>query len=1352
MSEPHDFRKVEELYHAALARGLDQRDVFLKVACGADEGLLREVKSLLGYEEEAKRLLDEPALDFAARELAQDPARSLIGRRIRGYEVLALLGAGGMGEVYRARDTTLGREVALKLVPRELSGDPERLSRLDREARLLASLNHPAIATLYGLEEADGLRFLVMELVPGETLAARLSRGPLPTREALAVVRQMAEGLAAAHEKGIVHRDLKPANVVVTPDGRVKLLDFGLAKLRPVVDSPLETASGITEAGTVLGTVGYMSPEQVKGRPTDPPSDVFSFGAVFYEMVTGRRAFKGESAVETMNAILKEEPAWLGSASGALPPAVGRVVRRCLEKDPAKRFRSARELCVALEAVSDLSGAAASVSGVVLRTLFVAELVNRTEMITALGDGTATALLARADHAIDDAAASTGGEALSSTEGLTYLFARPIDAVMAAMQCHERIGELGRETGNPLLARVGLHLGEVVAGAEGGGAIRVEGMARAIVHRLTELAGGGQTLVTQGAFDLARRATVGAESGHSELRWLAHGAYRVKGFDEPIGVFEVGIDGHSPLRPPVAGAAGKRLAAAEDETTLGWRPAMGLEVPGRESFVLNQRLGEGGVGEVWLAEHRKTKEKRVFKFCFEAERLRGLKREVTLFRLLKETLGERDDIARVLDWSFDEAPFFIESEYTEGGSLKDWAEGKGGIGAIPLATRLELIAHVSEALGAAHSVGVLHKDIKPSNVLIAQQGGQPRARLADFGIGRVRDRSVLDGRGFTVTGFTELGTADSSGAGTPLYMAPELLEGKPPTTLADIYALGVMLYQVVTGDLDRALAPGWERDVGDDLLREDIAFCVEGRPERRLGNALRLAERLRGLDARRAERDAERRALDESRAAKRALESAQKRRRLAVAVASAATVFLAVVSLLAVRAERARQRAVAARAQADGLLSFMLGDLKGKLVSIRRLDLLKPVADKALDYYKGLPAEDVTHEAEGGRAQVLLYLAGLEFDLGKDRTASERPAREAVAILEKLAVGNPADVERRSELASARGQLGQWLYRAGDYDGALREIRLGLAVLDDLVKQDPGSVDLRSRLADLHEGLAENLFTQWEFTEALQHRRAARDILNTLAERDPGNDDLRAKLVANGTGLDKSLQSAGDLDGAERESRAILPLARDLASRISEAREALADALEGRPGAAFGLVGALEGKGDLEEALRYCREALGVRRRLADDPTDVTSQLKLAQSLAKQANVLRQLGRLDEAERLMAEATSRWKPGEGTNREKAYVHAWLLIRQGQLREARGDRAGARQLWRQSLGVARPFMIRGGGGLMPPVVALLLLGERDEARPLVEKMLARGLRRPDLLDLARQNGLLPDPLPSPTPSR
>ena len=285
------------------------------------------------------------------------------GTTIGPYTIVGPLGAGGMGEVYRARDARLQRDVAIKVLPSSFAADAERLRRFEQEARASGQLNHPNIVAVYDVGTHAGTPYVVQELLEGETLRDRVAGGPLPPRKALDFARQIALGLAAAHQKGIVHRDLKPENLFVTGDGRVKILDFGLAKLTgpggagavsPESLTSAPTAAG-TGAGVVLGTVGYMSPEQVRGLPADHRSDIFSFGCILYEMLAGRRAFSAASSVETMNAILKEDPPDLGRTIADLPPGLERIVLHCLEKHPDERFQSARDLGFQLEALSAIS-------------------------------------------------------------------------------------------------------------------------------------------------------------------------------------------------------------------------------------------------------------------------------------------------------------------------------------------------------------------------------------------------------------------------------------------------------------------------------------------------------------------------------------------------------------------------------------------------------------------------------------------------------------------------------------------------------------------------------------------------------------------------------------------------------------------------------------------------------------------------------------------------------------------------------------------------------------------------------------------------------------------------------------
>ncbi|MEO5895302.1 MAG: serine/threonine-protein kinase, partial [Vicinamibacterales bacterium] len=281
------------------------------------------------------------------------------GTRLGTYEILGKLGAGGMGEVYRARDIKLQRDVAIKVLPEALAQDPAALARFEREAQAVAALSHPNILAIHDFATEGRIVYAVTELLEGSTLRERMGDHALPIRTAIDLGVHIVRGIAAAHERGIIHRDLKPENIFITKDGVVKILDFGLAKAADAGSVAMagggETRIADTAVGMVMGTVGYMSPEQVRAQPLDHRTDIFSFGAVFYEMVTGRRAFSGDSHVETMNAILKEDPPEFGEINPNLPGSLDRIVRRCLEKQPADRFHSAHDLAISLEALSGAS-------------------------------------------------------------------------------------------------------------------------------------------------------------------------------------------------------------------------------------------------------------------------------------------------------------------------------------------------------------------------------------------------------------------------------------------------------------------------------------------------------------------------------------------------------------------------------------------------------------------------------------------------------------------------------------------------------------------------------------------------------------------------------------------------------------------------------------------------------------------------------------------------------------------------------------------------------------------------------------------------------------------------------------
>lgn len=357
----------------------------------------------------------------------------------------------------------------------------------------------------------------------------------------------------------------------------------------------------------------------------------------------------------------------------------------------------------------------------------------------------------------------------------------------------------------------------------------------------------------------------------------------------------------------------------------------GSPVPGRANWRLLRALGDGGQGEAWLAEQGKTHERRVFKFARDGAGLAALKREITLSRLLRDSLGERADLVPVLDWNLDEPPYFLESAWSPAGSLLDWDAAIGGIAGVPLAHRLGLVAEVGDALAAAHGVGVLHKDIKPGNVLVeVGADGVPHARLGDFGSGRLLDPGQLEALGITRMGYTRT-VADATGptSGTPLYTAPEVLAGQAPTTRSDVYALGVLTWQLAVGDLRRPLAPGWERAIDDELLAEDIAACVDGDPARRLADPAGLARRLRTLDRRRQARQAAQASAERLASAQRQSERFRRKRQVALIVAAVAVAALAVSLGFFADARRAQGQAAEAATRAQAVNDFLVRDLLG---------------------------------------------------------------------------------------------------------------------------------------------------------------------------------------------------------------------------------------------------------------------------------------------------------------------------------------------------------------------------------------------------------------------------------------
>jgi eukaryotic-like serine/threonine-protein kinase len=359
MPEHDRWRQVEQIFHAALQRPSDERPAFLTHACAGDENLRREVESLLAHDETGGDFPEAPALGTASG-YPRDVDRSLAGQVLGSYRVIGRIGSGGMGEVYLAQDTRLGRRVAVKMIARELSQDTGWRARFAQEAKAASALNHPNIVTVYDVGTQDGHDFLVMEYVDGKTLEQAIAGKPMPVHEAVRLAAQIADAVATAHAVGIVHRDLKPTNVMITPSGLAKVLDFGIAKLARA-DNELagtRTLAPRTIGGALLGTASYMSPEQTEGRSVDARSDVFSFGAVLYEMLTGEKAFAGESLASVLAAVLNNQPRPLSQRCPRVPRELERIVERCLRKEPAHRFQTMQEVKIALEQLQQHVGPA----------------------------------------------------------------------------------------------------------------------------------------------------------------------------------------------------------------------------------------------------------------------------------------------------------------------------------------------------------------------------------------------------------------------------------------------------------------------------------------------------------------------------------------------------------------------------------------------------------------------------------------------------------------------------------------------------------------------------------------------------------------------------------------------------------------------------------------------------------------------------------------------------------------------------------------------------------------------------------------------------------------------------------
>jgi len=481
-----------------------------------------------------------------------------------------------------------------------------------------------------------------------------------------------------------------------------------------------------------------------------------------------------------------------------------------------------------------------------LAVLLFTDVVGSVELKTRAGARSYERLLKRHDALFTDVLRQAPSAEILNDMGDGFLtrFATPADAVLAALR-FQRLLKIEAWEGHVIQVRAGLDIGQISLLKEGE-RTRIVGLPADTAARLMGLAQPGQILLTRTVFENARqylRSFDDEPDRAAEIRWVAYGYYAFKGLQDPLEVFEVGLPGVNPLSAPPDSDKAVRVSTAGGDPD--WRPAGEQEVPGRRGWILKRKLGEGGFGEVWLARHKRTSDERVFKFCFDDQKLDSLRREAALFRLIRDKLGSRSDISRLHELEIDHPPFFLECEYSEQGSLLDWVKQQGGLERIAMPQRVDLVARVARAAHAAHSVGILHKDIKPANILIyCTEDGQPRPKLGDFGIGEVTERAAQTGV-HTVGWATTIGS--SSGArysGTQMYTPPEVQAGERFTVRGDVYALGVLLYQLAAGDLQRPMGQGWERYISDKRLAGIIADCIDLDPQQRIPSAETLAEKL----------------------------------------------------------------------------------------------------------------------------------------------------------------------------------------------------------------------------------------------------------------------------------------------------------------------------------------------------------------------------------------------------------------------------------------------------------------------------------------------------------------------------
>lgn len=764
----------------------------------------------------------------------------------------------------------------------------------------------------------------------------------------------------------------------------------------------------------------------------------------------------------------------------------------------------------------------------------------------------------------------------------------------------------------------------------------------------------------------------------------------------------------------------------------------GDTVPLRTGWRLNRRLGTGGGGDVWLATEVATRDARVFKFARDHTALTALKREITLSRLMRESLGERPDFVRVLDWNLDEAPYFIAVDHCSEGSLADWAEANGGIAAMPLAQRLELMAQVAEALATAHSVGVLHKDLKPSNLLLhgTSKDGALQIRLSDFGSARLIDQGRLSSLNIAQLGFTQTVIVDGS-TGTPLYLAPELLAGNPPTIRSDVYALGVVLYQLVVGDLRRSLAPGWEQRIDDPLLIEDIAAAAAGDPQRRLGDAAELALRLRSLTARRQTRERERIAAREAADALAALERNRARRGLRMALAATLVVGLATTITLYFRADQARVAAQASAALAlseaeranavtrfltDDLLSAANPVLAGRRdVSMR--DVLGHARQQLDTAFKDQPRVRATLErviggayaAMGQREETEQLLSAAEQHLTEllgPAAHETQLARLAARNLYVNLLDYPNAVRWSQRILTAEQAAGNPNPEIGsDAEAALTVVGCFRQYSSDFVSRctEPTHAQFLKIRDRFGPDSPATLLAQLYYGIALSRNERYAEAIPDLEQAYQGN-----RRILGGDNNIWLYQSLGVRNHAlaygGRAAEAKVELDKEIALREridGPENRLLIAARRGRAQANLEL-------GNAPAALAELQDILAIATR--NPAISVENQVAIIGGIVL---TLRRLDRLPQAEAAARDGLARIAPRE---QPSGYWTLRLREQQAAIRVSQGDIAGAERLLRQNLQEATGLYVKGewllGWNQFLLGDLLWSSGRHDEARPLL----------------------------------